>query len=588
MAEAAEEVRPTLSSAEEQLQPADADRARSPPGAAGPAPPPAEGGAVPSPPPPGAGRGTRRPPPTAGGAWRPLPLPAPAEGSPPAAAAGPGEEVDEFSETQPLVSAGTVAQRRHGGGPSPEHTAASAEETFPALQMGPKAVTVRRRAQTATAPAFGRINRVNSALQPGWNPSASMSISRTLSAAISRPNVVLSAQEEEQLRKDYLEVIQKESWKQELLDVATAIVLQTEMNPCMAAPEAEAGWVVTVKYGRHIHEFRENRALCIGRNDGCDLILNQSALACSRLHCVIFALPEKRRLLVADVGSCVGVRMVERSGPEGLMHSLPQLRRPMLLQWGETAVLQLADQTVVINPKECVICMSRHREVQFPCGHYVCCKQCSGKCQGRCPVCRSPFHGAGAESADRALSMAGPAQRMAYNAFRQQQQQQQQQQGAAARLVRRRPTVVHAPGAFARVPHGFQSRLQHAREEWHRQGKPLAQWTAANVQGYLSGAGVSLAALQNLRLQGVDGPAIAELTAAGIASMGIGSRDLSSCEQAVEALKLVAQNASPHTSPRGEADSASPAEEATSPAPPTAAPTPLRAMQEPSFDAPDD
>eukprot|EP00756_Hemistasia_phaeocysticola_P047865 Hpha_TRINITY_DN22322_c0_g1::TRINITY_DN22322_c0_g1_i1::g.177893::m.177893 len=235
----------------------------------------------------------------------------------------------------------------------------------------------------------------------------SATITMTLSMAMARPMVCLTREEEEELRRSYLAVIARSTWRSELLNVAQTIVITTPMDMCSEVPEPETEWSVGVKYQGKVRTFSKSRIVTVGRYPDNDVQLNETSLGCSRLHCVVFALPEKRRLLIADVGSCVGVQVTERSGPEGLLSSVPRKRKPILLQWGETAVLRLADETVVINPKECVVCMTEAREVRFACGHFVCCGGCSRALYGNCPICRQQ---GGVVATDGARTMAVPSQ----------------------------------------------------------------------------------------------------------------------------------------------------------------------------------
>ena len=53
---------------------------------------------------------------------------------------------------------------------------------------------------------------------------------------------------------------------------------------------------------------------------------------------------------------------------------------------------------VVVEERECVICLSEPRDTRFGCGHSVCCGSCASRLRaqgarvGVCPVCRLPIH----------------------------------------------------------------------------------------------------------------------------------------------------------------------------------------------------
>ena len=76
----------------------------------------------------------------------------------------------------------------------------------------------------------------------------------------------------------------------------------------------------------------------------------------------------------------------------------------------ETAVLRLGPEraglTLVINPKDCVVCMDAAREVAFGCGHFVCCAECAANVQAAqscpaCPIYRAPIEAVHAEAGAR-------------------------------------------------------------------------------------------------------------------------------------------------------------------------------------------
>ena len=134
-------------------------------------------------------------------------------------------------------------------------------------------------------------------------------------------------------------------------------------------------------------------------------------------------LPEQNQLVIVDVGSLCGLRVLQRSSasaaPEEACEpttagsavggtvssayeadcSLPGCRRPLLVGAAETALVHLGDLragcTIVLNPKLCLVCMSQPRQVTFnPCGHFACCADCAERvlaagARGKCPLCRT-------------------------------------------------------------------------------------------------------------------------------------------------------------------------------------------------------
>lgn len=318
---------------------------------------------------------------------------------------GSGEDMDAGEEEEEYIAT-TRQETRAVIGESTEPTHSVAVDTLAATAQPDASAPAPAVVDTALCERQQRHRQTGKKHRPGSNnpmTTESMTISMTLSMAMSRPLECLTIQEEEAIRRSYLAIIQRSTWRAELLDIAHSIVLTTPMETCEEVPEPEEHWSVSIKYQGQVQTLGSMIAT-VGRNPNNDILLNEKSLGSSRLHCVIFALPEKRRLLVADVGSCAGVQLTERSGPEKLSSSLPKRRKPILLQWGETAVLKLAEETLVINPKECVICCVETREVRFACGHFVCCRACSKSLGGNCPICRKQ-HGM-AVATDGARTMA--------------------------------------------------------------------------------------------------------------------------------------------------------------------------------------
>jgi hypothetical protein len=155
------------------------------------------------------------------------------------------------------------------------------------------------------------------------------------------------------------------------------------------------------------YSFTSESVVTIGqpgyRND-VELSNERGGPVCSRVHAVI--IPLTRQLVICDVGSTAGFELTHRNlaaRQSGLAlpqpHrtspdiSVPGARRPLLVDANEAAILVLRplDCKVVINPKECIVCLARPREVAFECGHFVTCDACSGRVL-TCPVCRSAIH----------------------------------------------------------------------------------------------------------------------------------------------------------------------------------------------------
>ena len=87
---------------------------------------------------------------------------------------------------------------------------------------------------------------------------------------------------------------------------------------------------------------------------------------------------------------------MSRSGKEKPLHSVPNSRRVLRFDLDETFVLRFGGSEtskLIVNPKECIICMDRPREHRFSsCNHCVVCSSCSSELQ-MCQLCLSQIIG---------------------------------------------------------------------------------------------------------------------------------------------------------------------------------------------------
>ncbi len=225
----------------------------------------------------------------------------------------------------------------------------------------------------------------------------------------------LSEYEEVAFRQAYEEAVEAEGARAVLVEVAKHLdarlgsersakpftwTLQTDDTPPQTFAFSTGG-IVTVgrlAYGNDVG-IRE-KANSLPGDPPC----------CSRVHVVV--VPLEDTLVLCDVGSLAGFRITERNDNPGADAdadaaaaapppprreanedvSAPGQRRPLLVGASETAVVQLEPRgrTVVINPRDCLICCDVAREVRFNCGHFVCCSVCARRV-ARCPVCRTPI-----------------------------------------------------------------------------------------------------------------------------------------------------------------------------------------------------
>jgi len=198
----------------------------------------------------------------------------------------------------------------------------------------------------------------------------------------------LTLTEEDDFRTNYLSIIQKPQWRDELISIAENLketILFEDANPM-----EEISFCIKLGQGdaTSYKEFPVPTSPCItvGRMEHTDLGTGYD-VTLSRLHVVFFPLASLGKTIICDVGSLSGIKMVERSGNSECVSSLPQNRTVIVTEYGETCIFQLGDVEMVVAPKECIICMERPRGIYFePCNHFICCEVCASKVI-KCPIC---------------------------------------------------------------------------------------------------------------------------------------------------------------------------------------------------------
>jgi hypothetical protein len=203
------------------------------------------------------------------------------------------------------------------------------------------------------------------------------------------------------LRKAYLQIFQTQNdnyadqptwWIDTFKLTGQEMVEAFKKTLKLENKEIPPNWNVPLKYGDNVHYFDEkNRVFMIGRLNGCDVRLLEArdlnGTATSRLHSIVYLMPEFNIILVVDVGSATGIRTLKRGSNMDLVDSLPDSRKIIILNWTEFAKLRFHTEDIVLNFKECVVCTEKPREHMFNCGHYCVCKGCSDKLM-TCPLCR--------------------------------------------------------------------------------------------------------------------------------------------------------------------------------------------------------
>jgi len=197
----------------------------------------------------------------------------------------------------------------------------------------------------------------------------------------------LEESEMEKLREAYDEIIKKRDRKKQFEDVATLLLRDLEDGDMLVKSEASTEPISLAADGR-LYEFSDKYCVLAGRLPECDVLL--ASATASRVHFILFMFPQFDKYLVVDVGSVNGITTQQRSNSQlPLANSLPNARQILIFSWGEIAILGLGNQRIAINPKVCVICFERPREVTFEqCNHYVCCLKCA-RSLPNCPLCRT-------------------------------------------------------------------------------------------------------------------------------------------------------------------------------------------------------
>jgi len=152
--------------------------------------------------------------------------------------------------------------------------------------------------------------------------------------------------------------------------------------------EIDEFWEIPIKYGSQIFVANNvNRTLMIGRRPGCDITFDEKLEENSRLHAIVYFLPELNLTAIVDPGSLHGIETMERNPSLLPEHSTPTARKIILLEHGEYAKLKFCEEQIIISPKLCIICLAKPRDHLFNCNHYATCATCSATIT-TCPLCR--------------------------------------------------------------------------------------------------------------------------------------------------------------------------------------------------------
>jgi len=196
-------------------------------------------------------------------------------------------------------------------------------------------------------------------------------------------------EETEELRRTYEKIIESPDWKQQFTDASNLII--TDLKEGKEVHQVNNKMIFIAVHDR-LYEFDtgDKKYIMVGRKPGCDVLFNEIPYnGTSRMHTIIFPLPELKMIIVVDMGSLSGITTHKRSSDEKqCVSSLPKSRNVLIFDWEEIVILRMGQVQVAINPKDCVVCMVNPRNMTFGCGHHCTCHDCSQKIT-TCPICRA-------------------------------------------------------------------------------------------------------------------------------------------------------------------------------------------------------
>jgi len=198
-------------------------------------------------------------------------------------------------------------------------------------------------------------------------------------------NGTQTLEDTEELRAAYEKIIVTETWNQQFVNAADIIIENLKKDKELI-PITNTSFSISQE--GHMYEFNNEKYILIGRKPGChvqfiDFVNNGT----SRMHAMVFPLPELNMIIVVDMGSFNGILTLKRSSNKQCVSSFPNSRNVLIFDWNEVAILKMGNLQIGLNTKECVICMTNPRNVTFGCGHNATCDDCSQKIVD-CPICR--------------------------------------------------------------------------------------------------------------------------------------------------------------------------------------------------------
>ena len=156
-----------------------------------------------------------------------------------------------------------------------------------------------------------------------------------------------------------------------------------------------------IKYKIGLNEQKislaKGKVLTLGRFDENDIYTGDADQSVSRIQLFIFVIGNS--LIILDGWSFAGTKCIQSNCKKiNLPKSIPQQRCIMRFNKNDTIRLRLgADKLeMVINPKECIVCMDKARIIRNKCGHFILCTKCYkdilSSSNPNCPLCRSTLN----------------------------------------------------------------------------------------------------------------------------------------------------------------------------------------------------
>ena len=206
--------------------------------------------------------------------------------------------------------------------------------------------------------------------------------------------IPMTPSEDELIRKTYMEIIEKPSWKEELIEIGNMIkkeyLTQREIENIIVS---DINLDVISTNGNNYKITKE--ITTVGRHMMCDILSSQNFSDVSRFHAIIFII--ENMVLIVDIGSCYGIKMIERESKNSLIISAPNNRNVIYFDKNEKVSVRFgcSNFTLLFSPKQCVVCLSNPRSLTLePCGHMALCVDCYQHIMNNdrlCPLCRIPI-----------------------------------------------------------------------------------------------------------------------------------------------------------------------------------------------------